>query len=89
MEPTEIEMSDVLVVLNSAWEDRIDQIVSTLRSMGMEIDGVDREDGVIEGTVSSDKLAGIKNLKGVDYVRSVFNYVAEEAVDDPQSQSLK
>jgi len=85
MPPKESELSDIIVVI----EDDVshtDALVKRLQDAGVEVDQVDSENGVVEGTVSTSKIKEIQGIPGVKYVRNVFTYVAEEECDDEDEQ---
>ena len=71
-------MADVLVVIDRKYAEPIDPTVGRLRELGMTVVRVDRDEGVVEGTLPTAKLAELRKIQGVDYVRDVFNYVAEQ-----------
>jgi len=85
MPPKESELSDIIVVI----EDDVshaDALVKRLQEAGVEVDQVDSENGVVEGTVSTSKIKEIQGIPGVKYVRNVFTYIAEEGCDDEDEQ---
>ena len=85
MPPKESELSDIIVVI----EDDVshtDALVKRLQDAGVEVDQVDTENGVVEGTVCTSKIKEIQGIPGVKYVRNVFTYVAEEECDDEDEQ---
>lgn len=73
----ETEVSDILIVIDKAYDNRLDDIVDRLKAMNMHIESVDQDEAVIEGTVPAENLAAIQKMEGVDYVRIVFTYMAE------------
>ncbi|HWB53423.1 MAG TPA: hypothetical protein VG722_04495 [Tepidisphaeraceae bacterium] len=72
-------ISEVTVVLDAKYEDQLKtaEAIEQLKSIGMTIRSVDEDDSVVEGDIDSARLRDLKNLDCVDYVRTVFTYVAE------------
>jgi hypothetical protein len=81
MSNQEIEMSDVIVVLDELDDDQTQVVVNALKALGMSVESVDHENSVVEGCVETCKLADIRKIEHVRYVRNVFNYEAEQAVE--------
>jgi len=77
----EIEMSDVIVVLDELDDSQTQAVVSALKALGMSVESVDNENSVVEGCVDTCKVADIRKIEHVRYVRNVFNYDAERAVE--------
>jgi len=78
------EITDVLVVMDDDAQKSMDPIVARLKELGLEIVEVNAEEGVIEGSIDSSKVAQLKTVPGVSYVRSVFTYTADYPVGDPR-----
>jgi hypothetical protein len=87
MAQDEAQMSDIVVVIDDSMADEIDKIADRIKTIGCNIEQVDHDEGVIEGTLPACKLPEIKSLPGVKYVRCVFNYEAElnASPDDDES----
>ena len=88
-------MSDVVVVCDDPNPAALDPLAQSLKSLGCTVENIDRDNGVIEGTAPADKVKQIEKLPGVKYVRSVFNYVAEnpgasaaDKDDDPDDEQI-
>jgi hypothetical protein len=79
-------ISDVVVTLDR--NDQIDnlQTIERLKREGMTISTADVEQGVVEGCIESSKLCTIDRMPGIEYVRSVFTYVADFPSDDPRDR---
>jgi hypothetical protein len=77
----EEEELDVDVVLKAEYACRNGEAVEQLRAHGLAVVGEVSPEGVIEGTIRADRLADLKRLDCVAYVRSVFPYVAEGGDD--------
>jgi hypothetical protein len=77
-----LEMCDVEVVLNEPFAER-PETVNILRQHGLTVTNVDRDDGVVEGTISADQLADLSHLESVGYVRVVLEYLADKAATPP------
>ncbi len=78
MSQPEIEMADVQIILQSDWAARHREAVESLKSLGVQIEDINEDEGEIEGVVSIDKIGAIKKLEFVAYVRTVFRYEDEE-----------
>jgi len=87
-EPRRIEVSDVEVVLKAEFQGRNSLAIEELRRHGLSVTDVDEADGVIEGTIPSDRLAELKGLEAVAQLRSVLSYLSE-VDDDPQPEGAK
>jgi hypothetical protein len=80
-------MSDVVVILEEEPGISIEQAADKLKGLGVIVTDIDRENDVIEATVQADRIAELKKLPFVKYVRDVFDWVSEqqeqeEDVDD-------
>lgn len=83
MPQEESELSDVVVVLNEEPEIAAKDAAAKLAEQGLSVSDVDENNGVVEGTIATAKVAALKKLPFVKYVRDVFDYVAEsEQVND-------
>ena len=71
------EMCDVEVVLDEPYAER-EATFDELRGHGLEVTNIDRDDGVVEGTIAASRLAELRQLASVAYVRIVFSYIAEK-----------
>ena len=80
-------ISDVVVTIDETPERTFDQMVDSLKSAGMQINDLCKDRCVIEGTVDSGKVRGIDDMPGVEYVRTVFTYVADYPPGDPPCAS--
>ena len=79
-------ISDVVVVVDETAENNMDQLVDRLKQQGMCIENINRNEGIVEGSVDASKLRTIDDLPGVEYVRSVFTYVADYPAGDPRDR---
>lgn len=86
MNHCDAEISDLVVVLKGDYAERQDEADGMLRGVGMEIRSVDQDNGVVEGSIESKHLLALKNLPCVEYVRSVFTYMADYPPDDPRDK---
>lgn len=80
------EITDVVVVLDSKACEAIDQAAGRLKELGMAVAEVKADEGVIEGSIDTNKVSDLKNVPGVCYVRSVFSYVADYPPGDPRDK---
>jgi hypothetical protein len=73
----ESEMTDVVVVLDELDDHQTQATADQFTVIGMIVESVDQENSVIEGTIDTTKLAELKKVQHVRYVRTVFSYTAE------------
>jgi hypothetical protein len=78
-------MSDIVVVVDDTVSD-FDALAEQLKQIGVTIEEIDHDNGVIEGTVIATQVTTIQKINGVKYVRSVFTYEADFPVGDPRNQ---
>jgi hypothetical protein len=86
MEHEDAEVSDILVVLKAECAEKLGPTVDALKKLGMEVENTDADNGVIEGTLPTDKLAEIRKWECVQYVRVDFTYIADYPPGDPRNQ---
>jgi hypothetical protein len=79
-------ISDVIVNITDDAGQQLDDTIERLKSEGLEVQNVDKDQGVIEGSCPASKVKSIDHLPGVSYVRSVFTYVADYPPGDPRDQ---
>jgi hypothetical protein len=79
-------ISDIVVVLDKRWEDKLADAVAILKQQGMEVRDADDDNSVVEGTIESYKLHELEKLDCVDYVRRVFSYDANYPPGDPRDR---
>ncbi|HUB23833.1 MAG TPA: hypothetical protein VL992_00290 [Tepidisphaeraceae bacterium] len=84
MADPEVEMTDIVVVLDDSTGAKLDELVASLKQAGVQIDDVDQDNGVVEGSVQTAKVKSIEKIPNVKYVRGVFNYLSEPAGDGEQ-----
>ncbi|HEY8749852.1 MAG TPA: hypothetical protein VIM11_17850 [Tepidisphaeraceae bacterium] len=80
------EITDVVVVLDGNGAKMMDAAVKSLKDFGLEVSNINTDEGVIEGSIDADKVAQLKNVAGVCYVRSVFTYTADYPCGDPRDK---
>jgi hypothetical protein len=73
-------MSDVFVVLEAKCAEKLDDAVRELKKLGMHVTATDPNDGVVEGTIPTDKLVQLKQWDCVADVRIDFTYIAQDQV---------
>ena len=76
MESRELEMSDVAIVLDDTCGP-IGELVERLKQAGLSVTSTDEDNGVVEGTIATQKVKSLESVQCVKYLRSVFNYVAD------------
>ncbi len=77
-------ISDVIITLDKRWENKLDEAVSQLKKVGVEVERADDENSIVEGTVDVRHVRDLEKLDCVDYVRTVFTYDAEFPPGDPR-----
>ena len=80
------EITDVVVVLDGEVAKSMDATLSSLKQLGLEVSTVNNDEGVVEGSINTDKVHSLKTVPGVCYVRSVFTYTADYPCGDPRDQ---
>ena len=86
MEPIELEVADIFIVLQQECAEKFDEAVVALIELGMEIASTDSDDGVVEGTLRTDRLAAVKNWKCIKEVRIDFIHIAGHPVEDEDGE---
>jgi hypothetical protein len=79
-------ISDVVVVLDKAFEDRLSDAVKMLEAAGLMISNTYDDHSVVEGLIDSTRLHELEKLECVDYVRRVFSYDANYPPGDPRDR---
>lgn len=86
MEHRDAQISDITVVLKPhCAESKLEETVAALKKLEMEVDDIDADNGVVEGSVAADKVAHIKQWECVQYVRVEFTYIADYPPGDPRN----
>jgi len=80
------EITDVVVVLDGQGSKSIDSAVESLKKLGLEVDTINNDEGVVEGSIDTAKVPTLKSVPGVCYVRSVFTYTVVFPTGDPRDQ---
>jgi hypothetical protein len=81
-------ISDVVITACDTAEQPFDKTVEELKKQGMEIATANKDQCFIEGSVDSGKVRAIDDMPGVEYVRTVFTYVADYPPGDPRDKDL-
>ena len=79
-------MSEIVAVISDDCADEMDDMVKRLEDVGVEVSNVNTNEGVIEGLVEAAKVKEIDDMRGVDYVRTVFTYAANFPKGHPRDQ---
>jgi hypothetical protein len=79
-------ISDIVVVLDKAYEERLADAVAMLKATGMEVRSADDDTSVVEGTIDATRVHELEQLVCVDYVRKVFTYHANFPPGDPRDR---
>jgi hypothetical protein len=77
-------ISDVAITACDTPDRPFEKVIEELKQRGMEISTANKDQCFIEGSVESRKVAEIDDLPGVEYVRTVFTYVADYPPGDPR-----
>lgn len=81
-------ITDIVVILHGHTAGQTPDTVKRLKKAGMHIDHVDRDNGVVEGSVDAYKVRDLEKIEGVDYIRKVFTYYADYPREDPRDQDV-
>ena len=84
MNHLDAQVCEVVVILDPRSAERMEESIEKLKRAGMAIDDVNRDEGVVEGTIDAGKLGDLEKLDCVDYVRKVFTYYADYPTGDPR-----
>jgi hypothetical protein len=79
-------ITDIVVVLDKAYEEKLHEAVEKLKSCGMEVSNADDDNSVVEGSVETYKLHALEKLDCVDYVRKVMSYDVNFPPGDPRDR---
>ena len=77
-------ISDIVVIVDKAWEEKLKEAEQTLKDAGMTIRESDDDNSVITGLIEESKVHALEKLPCVDYVRKVFTYYADYPPGDPR-----
>ncbi len=77
-------ISDIVITACDTPERSFESIVDSLKQAGVEIASFDKDQCFIEGSVDSGKVRALDAMPGVEYVRTVFTYVADYPPGDPR-----
>jgi hypothetical protein len=72
----ETEMVDVVVILSA--DGAPDQTLARIEALGLRIQSTKQAEGEVEGVIPADRLADLRKVPGVAYVRVVFAYEDEQ-----------
>ena len=78
--------AEILVILDAAYEERLDDAVEMLKAAGMTVDAADDDNSTVVGQIELDRVHGLEKLECVDYVRKVFTYHANFPPGDPRDR---
>lgn len=80
------QMSDIVVVLDKAWENDLAGAVARLKQCGMDVASADDDNSVVQGQIETRKVHDLERLDCVDYVRKVFTWDANYPPSDPRDR---
>jgi hypothetical protein len=78
--------AEIVVILDKAYEERLNDAVEMLKAAGMTVESADDDDSVVCGQVEITMLHAVEHLECVDYVRKVFTYDANFPPGDPRDR---
>ena len=83
---SDANVSDIVVVLDKAYEEKLAEALEKLKQCGMEVSNADDDNSVVEGLIETCKVHELEKLDCVDYVRKVFSYDANYPPGDPRDR---
>ena len=78
--------AEIVVILDKAYEERLNDAVEMLKKAGMSVENADDDESVVCGQVDLEQLHALEHLECVDYVRKVFTYDANFPPGDPRDR---
>jgi hypothetical protein len=82
------EISEVIVVLQAAFAEKMVEAVGRLEVAGLEVDSIVEDEGVVNGEIETRKIPDLQKLDCVNFVRTVMTYIADYPVGDPRDRDL-
>ena len=79
-------VSDITIVIRSAFASRLDEIVEQLNEAGVGITNINEDMAAIEGSCESNRICLIERMEFVEAVRTTFSYIADYQPGDPRDQ---
>lgn len=79
-------VSDITIVIRSAFASRLDEIVEQLNEAGVGITNINEDVAAIEGSCESNRICLIERMEFVEAVRTTFSYIADYQPGDPRDQ---
>jgi hypothetical protein len=83
---SDAEITEVVIVLTTAYENRMAEAVETLKAAGMEVDSTDDDNDVVNGEIETSKLDALRKLDCVNYIRTVMTYIADYPPGDSRNK---
>ena len=80
------QMSDVIVVLDKAYENDLPSAVAKLKGCGLQVMNAYDHNSVVEGQIEAARIHDLETLDCVDYVRRVFTWDANYPPGDPRDK---
>ena len=78
--------ADIIVILDAAYEERLNDAVEMLKQAGMTVESADDDQSVVTGQIELHCVHVLEKLECVDYVRKVFAYDVNFPPDDPRDR---
>ena len=83
------EMTDVVITIHELWVEKIDEAALRLAEIGLDVQQIDRGNGVVQGSINTLQFAGLQALEAVAYVRRVYEYSVNFPPGDPRDRDGK
>ena len=83
---SDANISDIVVILDKRWEEKLTEAVQQLKDRGMRIECADDDNSVVEGSIETHKVHDLEKLDCVDYVRMVMSYDVNYPPGDPRDR---
>ena len=79
------EIADVVVVLSTGCEGKVDEALESLRGAGLDVSESDMDNLTVAGTIDAAKLPALRSMGCVNYVRVSMTYIADYPPGDPRN----
>ncbi len=86
MDHRDQSVSDVTIVIRTAFAGRLDEVVEQLNEAGVGITNINEDVAAIEGSCESNRIFVIERMEFVEAVRTTFNYIADYPPGDPRDR---
>ena len=79
-------VSEITIVIRSAFAVRMSEVVEQLNEAGVGITSVNEDVGAVEGSCESNRVCLIERMEFVEAIRTTFSYIADYPPGDPRDQ---